>query len=277
MNKQGHIDLEKISTSIDTLSSIENIINIVDLSDSFEDIEKCFRQLNFEHSNCLKYKDSLSTIYADLEIVKRKTNELAEALKRTKLNYTKINSFSDKDIKEFTEIYKATPASEDLSKLVGTKNTFNLSDLSTQMANPDNSSITTVPLPETTPVQNKPVDTLPIGVAIGATGIAGSIGAVLVDDVYSKREKYHKVKSEEVYLEDFKEPKEEILTETEEPPQNTKKEGIAQGPYHAVRLDRESDHYYGNQLSNMDVDDEYAYFDEDDDYDEDDFEEIVDI
>ena len=38
MNKQGHIDLEKISTSIDTLSSIENIINIVDLSDSFEEI-----------------------------------------------------------------------------------------------------------------------------------------------------------------------------------------------------------------------------------------------
>lgn len=265
MNKEGHIDLEKISESINTLSSIENIVNIVDLSDYFEEIEKSFRQINFEHSNCIKYKDTFSNIYSKLETIKRKTNELVEALRRTKLNYTKINSFTDKDIKEFMEIYKATPASETLSKLVGTNNTFKLSDLATQVANQD---VTTIPLPETTPpVEKAPVDTLPIGITIGATGLAGSIGAVIVDDMYSKREKYHKVKSEEVYLEDLKEEKEE--REEEE------SSGIAQGPYRAARMDREADRYYGNQLSNMDVDDEYAYFDEDDEYDEDDFEEIV--
>ena len=84
------------------------------------------------------------------------------------------------------EIYKSTPASETLSKLVGTNQTFKLSDLTTQVANQDNNSVTTIPLPETTtPVrENAPVDTVPIGVAIGATGLAGSIGAVIVDDIY---------------------------------------------------------------------------------------------
>ena len=268
MNKEGYIDLEKISVSIETLSSIENVVNLVDLSDNFEDIEKCFRQLNFEHANCLKYKDSLSTIYADLELIKRKINELVEALKRTKLNYTKINSFSEKDIKEFTEIYKATPASEDLSKLVGTQNTFSLSDLAAKLPNQE---VTTVPLPETTPAQtNEPVNTVPIGIAIGATGIAGSIGAVIVDDIYSKREKYHKVKSEEVYLEDYKEDTDDIIEDDYYTKKPSKSKGIAQGPYRAVRLDRESDRYYGNQLSSMELDDEYEYFDEDDDYDDDD-------
>ena len=119
MDKEGNIDLERISSSVETISSIENLINLVDLSDNFEDIEKCFRQVNFEHSNCLSYKEPLNLIYEDLEDVKRKINELAEALRRTKANYTNINSFSDKDIKEFTQIFKSTPASEDLQKLVG--------------------------------------------------------------------------------------------------------------------------------------------------------------
>ena len=39
MNKEGHIDLEQISHSINTLSSIENIINTVDLADNFEEVE----------------------------------------------------------------------------------------------------------------------------------------------------------------------------------------------------------------------------------------------
>ena len=62
MSKEGHVDLERISNSIETLSSVENIVNLVNLEDNFEDIEKCFRQINFEHANCLSYKEPLDVI-----------------------------------------------------------------------------------------------------------------------------------------------------------------------------------------------------------------------
>lgn len=262
MKKEGHIDLEKISTSIETLSSVENIVNVVDLSDSFEDMEKYFRQVNFEHSNCLDYKEPLSIIYSDLDIIKKKINELVEALRRTKYNYTIINSFSDNDIKEFTEIYKSTPASEDLSKLVGTKNTFSLSQLTTKLPL-EAGDVETLPLPENnSTVENEPINTVPIGVAIGATGIAGSIGAVIVDDVYSKRDKYQKVQRDDVYFEEYDED-----TSSSNDSYNNQHESkeIAQGPYRAARLEREADRYYGNQLDKMELaDDDYIYVDEDD-------------
>ena len=273
MNREGHIDLERISHSVETLTSIENVINLVDLSDNFEDMEKCFRQINFEHANCLNYKEPLDIIYADLEIIKRKINELADALRKTKLNYTNISSFTDKDIKEFSEIYKDTPASEDLSKLVGTKNTFSLSDLAADISGQNN--ITTIPAPETTPVPEKePINTVPIGVAIGATGIAGSIGAVIVDDIYSKRDKkYKKVKRDDVYIEDYDEA--DIIEENYDYDKIRKSSGIAQGPYRAARFEREADRFYGNQLDKMQLSDEEQDYldnnDDDDDYDYDDF------
>ena len=270
MKKEGHIDLEKISNSIETLSSVENIVNLVDLAENFEDMEKYFRQVNFEHSNCIEYKEPLSIIYSDLDLIKKKINELVEALKRTKYNYTNINSFSDHDIKEFTEIYKSTPASEDLSKLVGTKNTFSLSELSAQLPTQDK-DIQKIPLPDTAPAtEQEPINTVPIGVAIGATGIAGSIGAVIVDDIYSKRDKYRKVKRDEVYLDEYID---DTIPDDGDYSANQEKKEIAQGPYRAARLEREADRFYGNQLDKMEInDDDYIYVDEDDLEDDDEFE-----
>lgn len=273
MNKEGHIDLERISSSIETLTSIENIVNLVDLSDNFEDIEKCFRQVNFEHANCLNYKESLELIYADLEIIKRKINELAEALRKTKLNYTKINSFTDGDIKEFTEIYKTTPASEDLSKLVGTDVRVNLSSLTMDLNGQNSGNVTTIPTPDTTPQEQEPINTVPIGIAIGATGVAGSIGAVIVDDIYTRRDKKSKkVSKDDVYIEDYDE--DNIVEEKYDYDRIRKSSGIAQGPYRAARLEREADRFYGSELQklNLENNDDEEYLDEDDDdYDYDDF------
>ena len=251
MSKEGYIDLERISSSIETLTSIENIVNLVNLSDNFEDIEKCFRQINFEHSNCLSYKESLELIYADLESVKRKINELAEALRRTKLNYTKINSFSENDIKEFSEIYKTTPSSDELSKLVGINaKRFSLSDIATDLNGANNNNVTTIPVPDTTPQEQEPINTVPIGIAIGATGIAGSIGAVIVDDIYTRREKKSKkVTKNDVYIEDYNE--DDIIEEDYDYDKIRKSSGIAQGPYRAARLEREADRFYGNDLQKM--------------------------
>lgn len=302
MDKEGYIDLERISKSVETLSSIENLINLVNLDDNFEDIEKNFRQINFEHANCLSYKESISQVYSDLEHVKRRINELAEALRRTKANYTNISSFSEKDIKEFTQIYSSTPAGEDLSKLVGGEavkvgSNFSVKNLTAAIPTPGNNqndmqtmtnpygnnqnnpsnnqdgNVTTIPTPQTAPQQdNQPIDAVPIGIAIGATGIAGSIGAIIVDDIYSKKSKQRKVKKSDVYIEDYNE--DEIIDDGdyyESVPRNYDI-GIAQGPYRAARLQREADRFYGNQLEDLhlgknEYSDNTSKEDDDDDYD----------
>ena len=275
MNKEGHIDLEKISGSIEVLSSMENIINIVDLSDNFKDIEKSLRQINFEHANCLSYKESLELMYADLESIKKEINLLGEALRKTKANYTNISSFSEKDIKEFSEIYKSTPASENLSKLVGDAVKGKIMSVAGEMKAelPDNNggSITTIPIPETTPQVNEPINTVPIGIAIGATGIAGSIGAVIVDDIYSKKEKKNKrVNKSDVYIEEYDGDDLDIDEKSYYASnQNnlTQDVGVVQGPYRAARLEREADRFYGNQLQGFHLSDDEIYADEDDDDD----------
>lgn len=309
MDKEGYIDLERISGSVETLSSIENLVNLVNLDDNFEDIEKKFRQINFEHANCLSYKESLSQIYSDLEHIKRKVNELAEALRRTKANYTNINTFSDKDIKEFTQIYSSTPASEDLSKLVGkaavkvgTK--YTIPNLTAALPSPGtppemgnqnnqnnnqtyipnntpnnmynnqngNENVTTIPAPQPTEqTSNQPIDTIPIGIAIGATGIAGSIGAVIVDDMYRKKNK-KKVRKSDIYIEDYNE--DEIIDDESsyESVSRNYDPGIAQGPYRAARFQREADRFYGNQLQDLnlgkkDLEDPTIDDNDDDNYD----------
>ncbi|MBP5679274.1 MAG: hypothetical protein J6X28_05585 [Bacilli bacterium] len=279
MNKEGHIDLEKISGSIEPLSSMENIINVVDLSDNFLDIEKSLRQINFEHANCLPYKESMELIFSDLESVKRKINLLADALRKTKANYTDISSFSERDLKEFTKIYKETPAGEDLSKLVGEALKGKIksvvsevkAELPTEMTTSDNGNVTTIPIPETTPTTEEPFNTVPIGIAIGATGIAGSIGAVIVDDMYSKKNKKNKrISHNDVYIEEY--TGDDILDDSSY--SATQRDlyndpGIVQGPYRAARMEREADRYYGNQLQGMNLsEDDNIYVDADDDDDD---------
>jgi len=267
MDKEGHIDLEKLSSSVEVLSSMENIINLVNFAESFEDIEKCFRQTNFEHSNCLSYKESLETIYYDIEFIKRRINELSEAIRKTIANYMNINSFSEDDIKEFSEIYKIS-SGNDLAKLVGADVTVSFKNLATNIVN-QNNSVTTVPVPETTPeptTNNEPINTWPIGIAIGATGIAGSIGAVILDDIYSKREGKYKSKSRrrnELEIEDYNE--DDIMEEDYDYSQIRKSTGAVQGPYQAARLEREADRFYGNQLEKMKLADDEEYLDDDDD------------
>ena len=281
MSKEGHIDLEKIASCAETLSSIEDVMNAVDLSENFTDVEEILKHTNFEHANCISYKESMDIIYEDLVDVKKKVNLLAEALRRTKLNYTKISTFSEKDIKEFTEIYKETPASEDLLKLVNAKTGDFASIAKKVTADLPENQVTTIPLPERSenvttipaPVEEpeieQPINTVPIGIAIGATGIAGSIGAVIVDDIYSKKEKHNKkVQKSDIYIEDYNE--DDILEDDSYYASNKQKEqndmGVVQGPYRAARMEREADRYYGNQLEGwMLSDDENEYVDEDDD------------
>ena len=141
-------------------------------------------------------------------------------------------------------------------------------NVSADIAGVNDGNVTTIPAPEpTTPQEeSKIVDTVPIGVGIGVTGIAGSIGAVIVDDMYQKKEKENKViEDSEIYAEDYNDEAESKVEESYDYNKIRSELGIVQGPYRAARLNREADRYYGGEIAKKIEDDDIEYVDEDDD------------
>lgn len=218
MNSSAQIDLDKISDCIETMSFLENAVNYNDLYSNFEEMDIYFRKLNFEHANCLYYKDSLDEIYENIEYVKRKINELADYLRTSKKNYTEINEKTKDDL-----LY--------LNKQLG-------ADLKNSL----DGNITTIPKAKEQPKENPPINTVPIGLAIGATGIAGSIGAVIINEKYGNDDE----------LEEYEEVTEEVEVKPEKEDGRASVQAIEKiEPYKAIRRDREVDQFYGNQFEDI--------------------------
>ena len=278
---EGYIDLEKLSNSIETLSIMENIVNYMDLAENFEEIEKLCKKVNFEHANCIKYKELLEIIYEDIDNVKRKVNELIEALKRTIQTYSKVESITGKDIQTLAEIYQETPASAKLIQQLDQLRTTpkNVYTASLVQIGDAEQNVTVIPPVSTeqqsnTTTSNDPIDTVPIGVAIGLTGVVGSIGAVAINEKTHQARK--KKRSNPTTTNDFKVqvykgdtdiPK-ELDTYDEYFTAPSEEESI---PYHAARMEREADKFYGNQLN--DIIPQQKELELDDDDEDDDFEE----
>ena len=115
----GCIDLERISNSLETLSSIESCINNTDLTQYIEDIEKTINDTNFEHGNCIiNYKDSIDSIYKTLETTKKEITNLKDSLNLTLEKFSNIEEIKDTDIKDLTNLYKDTSASQNINHLL---------------------------------------------------------------------------------------------------------------------------------------------------------------
>lgn len=115
----GCIDLERISNSLETLSSIESCINNADLTQYIEDIEKTINDTNFEHGNCIiNYKDSIDSIYKTLETTKKEITNLKDSLNLTLEKFSNIEEIKDTDIKDLTNLYKDTSASQNINHLL---------------------------------------------------------------------------------------------------------------------------------------------------------------
>lgn len=231
----AYIDLEKITSCIETLSSIESIVNYNNLAANFDDMDNYFRKINFEHANCLYYRDYLDQIYDNLEFIKRRINELTEYLRKTKINYSETNENTNNDLLKISK------------------------ELGTNLKKSLEGDITTIPKVEKPQEEPKPpINTLPIGVAIAATGIAGSIGAVILDEKYREKE----IDEEET---DEYETIEEPIKKKPKKEEKTNKQEIIE-PYKAVRREREADKFYGNQFQDFILEDEEDTKEFDDDF-----------
>lgn len=158
------VDLEKLSNSLKVVEDTNNSINDLKLSNIVLDIDTELSKVNFEHGNCLNnYRDILDSLVALIDELKVNINELSKGLEKT------INKFSD---------------TEDIS--------FRKTDLSTDLSQilTDNKTVTKIPEPtldseETTQESTNQgsINTIPIGLGIGAAGIAGSVGMVAADSL----------------------------------------------------------------------------------------------
>ena len=270
MNGTNHLDLEKINKSIETISGVEDCISNRDLSEEFTNLENYFRDINFEHGNYLSYKEDLEMILNNINQIKRKISSLADSLITTVENYDNIESLDDNDKKELNSIYSGNISNDKLATPTANKNNFRMNlaaDLygsTTQQSNQqviqnsninnNNGTVTTIPQVEE-PIEEyttKSINTVPIGIAIGATGIIGSIGAVVINEKYGnkgQKTKYKKEDDEALLASSKSDVTDNYFQSDEDNFDNY------ESPYKASRVQREVDRYYGNDITLEDEND----------------------
>ena len=157
------VDLEKLSNSLKVIEDTNNSINNMKLSNIVLDIDTELSKVNFEHGNCLNdYRDTLDSLVAEIDKLKMNINELSKGLEKT------INSFSDVEETNF----RRTDLSTDVSQILA-----------------DEKTVTKIPEPTTEAeltqesTSQGSINTVPIGLGIGAAGIAGSVGMVAADSL----------------------------------------------------------------------------------------------
>ena len=100
------IDLERLNNTIETLSSLGGCLETRDLSGIFIDMENRFKDINFEHNNCISdYKEEMDSIIRSLRIVEKKVLELEEALRKTVADYSNIDELKEEDLKDIAKLY----------------------------------------------------------------------------------------------------------------------------------------------------------------------------
>lgn len=171
MNDKVYINYDEIEGSINTLSYIDDILSTTDLTTDFEDMESYFRDINFEHANCIKYKEAFDAIYDDLDYIRKKINQLKESL----ISASIINKNNEKEIAE--NLNNCGPYVASLRSV----KRFLLAEIE-KFGTDEN--VTTIPAPTTEEKDTGYINTLPIGVAIGTAGIVGSIGTILFNEYY---------------------------------------------------------------------------------------------
>ena len=196
------IETEKLIDSVTTLSSIEDWLNTTDLSIIIIEIEQLLQKLNFEHGNCfLQYKKSLDDIIEDISDVQKEISELNNAIDKTTKKYQKVDQLDSHDITDISTSFKNQKLNSLKENIERESIQFRqkleknlMSDIENGISTQtDNANITKIPPVEnensTTvidPVTEQPptqINTIPIGLGIAATGIAGSIGAVVLNEL----------------------------------------------------------------------------------------------
>lgn len=192
----NYVDLDRIKGTTETLHSLDNCLNNKDLSENFQEIEEIIKKVNFEHDDCIKnYKEPISYIMDELLGIKKEVFELDSALEKTIVDFTKEEEKTVQDIRELSTYFGGKEESK-IEKLLREITEYKVEPNSNGVTD----SIAEVIADGTEIAGKQEINTVPIGIGIGATGIAASVGAVLVDSAkHNKKDtlEYYKPNKEE--------------------------------------------------------------------------------
>ncbi len=200
MNKDTNtVDLDKLTSSLKIIDEVNNSLNNTSLSNIVLELDNELNKLNFEHGNCLKD-------------YKEDLDNLTIEIDKLKTDINEFNIALDKTVKSFSNV-------EDIKQ----------SDLLNNVSQ----------LPTTEIKEDKTVNTVPVGLGIAASGIAGSVGAVVVDSMFHNEEKDT--------IPDYDEPRVEVVEKKkpefdESIARETKFDDVT--PYHASRDKEELSKFY---------------------------------
>ena len=229
-----YIDTDKITSTVETLKSIDSCLSNKDLKDSFFEVEELLNKYNFEHGNfTTSYKDILEMIEDEITKIKKGINDLGFGVEQTNVVLSNSQDKTVRDVQELSNIYgigvaEGIPSNSPINVLKGAKTSI--------------AEVISAGIPEAQPTNNE-INTVPIGIGIGVAGAVGALGAIAYDAVRGK---------ERVKIEDYKPPREE--TEERErylPPRETKDDGFDDAsPYFAVHDRNTMNKFYSDDNDN---------------------------
>lgn len=230
MAKTVKIDIDKIVKSYETVESIETCVSNHNFHDYFFDMEDLIDEVNLKHDKCFSgYQDRIYEIIESIDKIKNKINLLSDSLRKTVEQNNRITDL----------------AVEQSSKVIRQSNSEVQYRNSMSPVNNDSSQeIIPIPTPTIEETQKEGLfpegyNTTPIGLGIGAAGITGAIGAVVIDSMMPKSAKKTQPKYEidDDDINDYRDY--EIADEAEEKPVVSLKIDPSMTSYQASR-NRES-------------------------------------
>ena len=209
MAKEVKLDIEKIVKSYETVESIESCVSAHNFHDYFFDMEDLIDEVNLKHDKCFSgYQERVYEIIESIDKIKNKVNLLSDSLRKTIDKYSKLTDLS---IEQANIINRK--ANSDVQYR--------------ESLSPVNNDSSQVIIPVPTPTVEEPkqeglfpegYNTTPIGLGIGAAGITGAIGAVVIDSMMPKssRKAQPKYEIDDDDINDYRDY--EIADEAEEKP-----------------------------------------------------------
>jgi hypothetical protein len=238
MAKTVKLDIDKIVKSYETVESIENCVSAHNFHEYFFDMEDYIDEVNLKHDKCFSgYQDRIYEIIESIDKIKNKINLLSDSLRKT----------VDKNSR-LTDLSKEQAAKVNRQANLDVQYRDTLSPVN------NDSSKEIIPVPTPTIEEQKQeglfpegYDTTPIGLGIGAAGITGAIGAVVIDSMMPKSAKKQQPKYEidDDDINDYRDY--EIADEAEEKPIVSLKIDPSMTSYQASRNHESMKKFYNDE------------------------------
>ena len=194
MNDKNFLAIKELNKSSKIIDSINNYLNNSNISNIVLNIETDIKKISMEHGDCFtNYNELIVEILDNIKDATSDINDLSTSLKNT------VNSLDGE---------------------VNLRKNNSLSD----------TNVTKID-PVVEEEVEEGINTVPIGLGIAATGIAGAAGAIYLDANHYRREKP---------LDDYRES--DVVVEEKIEPKETEFDEIT--PYHASRDSKTMEKFY---------------------------------